>query len=42
VVLRRPATPPGPRVDSVAAALDWLAARLAANGPDRETEETAG
>jgi precorrin-6A/cobalt-precorrin-6A reductase len=42
VMLRRPPAPAGPRVDSVAAALDWLAARLAANGPDRETEETAG
>ncbi len=28
VMLRRPPPPPGPRVDSVAAALDWLAARL--------------
>jgi precorrin-6A/cobalt-precorrin-6A reductase len=42
VMLRRPPAPPGARVDSVAAALDWLAARLAGTGPDREMEEAAG
>jgi precorrin-6A/cobalt-precorrin-6A reductase len=41
VMLRRPPSPPGSRADSVAAALDWLAARLAGNELDRETEETA-
>ena len=40
VMLRRPASPPGPRVHSVAAALDWLAARLALDRPDRKMEET--
>jgi len=39
VMLRRPLAPPGARAGSVAAALDWLAARLAATGPARETEE---
>lgn len=37
VMVRRPLPPPGERVDSVAAALDWLAARLAAAA--RESEE---
>lgn len=41
VMLRRPPTPPGPRVDSVAAALDWLAGQLADDGPHRK-EEAAG
>jgi len=42
VMLRRPAAPPGPRVDSIAAALDWLAQRLAGHGSDRTREEIAG
>ncbi|HEX7967599.1 MAG TPA: cobalt-precorrin-6A reductase [Stellaceae bacterium] len=37
VMVRRPPPPPGPRVDSVAAALDWLAERL----PGVTREETA-
>ena len=35
VMVRRPPPPPGPRVDSVAAALDWLATRVPK--VDRET-----
>lgn len=42
VMLRRPPAPPGARADSVAAALDWLAARLGGHGPDLRTEEIAG
>jgi precorrin-6A/cobalt-precorrin-6A reductase len=42
VMLRRPPAPQGACVDRVAAALDWLAARLASTGPDRNTEEIAG
>jgi precorrin-6A/cobalt-precorrin-6A reductase len=34
VMLRRPPTPAGSRVHSVAAALDWLAARLAGSADD--------
>jgi precorrin-6A/cobalt-precorrin-6A reductase len=40
VMVRRPPPPPGPRVDTVAAALDWLASRLAEGSP-RVNEEAA-
>jgi hypothetical protein len=39
VMLRRPPAPPGARVQSVAAALDWLAGRLGEDGPHHKTEE---
>ncbi|MGO8915006.1 MAG: cobalt-precorrin-6A reductase [Stellaceae bacterium] len=38
VMVRRPPPAPGERVDSIAAALDWLAARLA-GAPAQENEE---